>query len=90
MKLSTKISFSMGALTVLIAILAVYLLVQMKSVNEMSTTLAGRNIPVIDLAGKLNNDVSEYRISIRTRPTGSGMKKRWRTGRRKLIPISPN
>ena len=63
MKLSTKISFSMGALTVLIAILAVYLLVQMKSVNEMSTTLAGRNIPVIDLAGKLNNDVSEYRIA---------------------------
>ena len=95
MKLSTKISFSMGALTVLIAILAVYLLVQMKSVNEMSTTLAGRNIPVIDLAGKLNND-PEYRIAETryvlnpTRPTGSGMKKRWRTGRRKLIPISPN
>ena len=63
MKLSAKISFSMGALTVLIAILAVYLLVQMKSVNEMSTILAGRNIPVIDLAGKLNNDVSEYRIA---------------------------
>ena len=63
MKLSTKISASMGALTILIAILAVYLLVQMKSVNQMSTTLAERNIPVIDLAGKLNNDVSEYRIA---------------------------
>ncbi len=63
MKLSAKISFSMGALTVLIAILAVYLLVQMKSVNQMSTILAGRNIPVIDLAGKLNNDISEYRIA---------------------------
>ena len=63
MKLSAKISFSMGVLTVLIAILAVYLLVQMKSVNQMSTILAGRNIPVIDLAGKLNNDVSEYRIA---------------------------
>ena len=63
MKLSAKISFSMGALTVLIAILAVYLLVQMGSVNEMSTILAERNIPVIDLAGKLNNDVSEYRIA---------------------------
>ena len=63
MKLSAKISFSMGVLTVLIAILAVYLLVQMKSVNQMSTILAGRNIPVIDLAGKLNNDISEYRIA---------------------------
>ena len=63
MKLSTKISASMGALTILIAILAVYLLVQMKSVNQMSTTLAERNIPVIDLAGKLNNDISEYRIA---------------------------
>ena len=63
MKLSTKISSSMGALTILIAILAVYLLVQMKSVNQMSTILAGRNIPVIDLAGKLNNDISEYRIA---------------------------
>ena len=62
MKLSTKISASMGTLIVLIAVLAVYLLVQMKSVNEMSTILAGRNVPIIDLAGKLNNDVSEYRI----------------------------
>ena len=62
MKLSTKISASMGSLIVLIAILAVYLLVQMGSVNEMSTLLAERNVPIIDLAGKLNNDVSEYRI----------------------------
>ena len=62
MKLSTKISASMGSLIVLIAILAAYLLVQMGSVNEMSTVLAERNVPIIDLAGKLNNDVSEYRI----------------------------
>ena len=62
MKLSTKISASMGSLIVLIAILAAYLLVQMGSVNEMSTLLAERNVPIIDLAGKLNNDVSEYRI----------------------------
>ena len=40
MKLSTKISASMGSLIVLIAILAAYLLVQMGSVNEMSTLLA--------------------------------------------------
>ena len=53
----------MGALTALIVILAVYLLVQMGDVNNMSTTLAQRNIPVIGLAGKLNNDISEYRIS---------------------------
>ena len=63
MKLSAKISSSMGILTALIAILAVYLLVQMGNVNDMSTTLVGRNIPVIDLAGKLNNDISEYRIA---------------------------
>ena len=62
MKLSVKISSSMGILTILLAVLAAYLLLQMQSVNEMSTILAGRNIPVIDLAGKLNNDVSEYRI----------------------------
>ena len=63
MKLSTKISASMGSLTVLIAILAVYLLMQMQSINETATVMGERNIPVIDLAGKLNNDVSEYRIS---------------------------
>ena len=48
MKLSTKISASMGSLIVLIAILAVYLLVQMGSVNQMSTLLAEKNVPVID------------------------------------------
>ena len=63
MKLSTKISASMGSLTVLIAILAVYLLMQMQSINETATVMGERNIPVIDLAGKLNNDVSEYRIA---------------------------
>ena len=63
MKLSTKIFLSMGTLTVLIAVLAIYLLVQMQSVNEISTILAKRNVPIIDLAGKLNNDISEYRIS---------------------------
>ena len=63
MKLSTKIFLSMGTLTVLIAVLAIYLLVQMQSVNEISTILAKRNVPIIDLAGKLTNDISEYRIS---------------------------
>ena len=63
MKLSTKISSSMGTLTALIAILAGYLLVQMANINDAVTILAERNIPVIELAGKLNNDMSEYRIS---------------------------
>ena len=62
MKLSSKISFSMGTLTVLIAILASYLLLQMQQINSTATVMAERYIPVIDLAGKLNNDVSEYRI----------------------------
>ena len=39
MKLSTKISASMGSLIVLIAILAVYLLMQMQSINETATVL---------------------------------------------------
>ena len=59
MKLSSKISFSMGTLTVLIAILASYLLLQMQQINSTATVMAERYIPVIDLAGKLNNDVSE-------------------------------
>lgn len=63
MRLSTKISASMGTLTVLIAILAVYLLVQLKNVNDTATNLAERNVPVIDLAGKLNNAVSHYRLA---------------------------
>ena len=62
MKLSSKISFSMGTLTVLIAILASYLLLQMQQINDTATVMAERYIPVIDLTGKLNNDVSEYRI----------------------------
>ena len=45
----------MGALTALIVILAVYLLVQMGDVNGMSTTLAERNIPVIDLTLTVKN-----------------------------------
>ena len=62
MKLSTKISYSMGTLTVLIAILAVYLLLQMQQINHAATVMAERYIPVIDLAGRLNNDVSQHRM----------------------------
>ncbi len=62
MKLSTKISSSMGALTVLITILAVYLLVQMQQINNSTTSMAERYIPIVDLAGRLNTDVSEHRI----------------------------
>ena len=62
MKLSTKISYSMGTLTVLIAILAVYLLLQMQQINDAATVMAERYIPVIDLAGRLNNDVSQHRM----------------------------
>ena len=62
MKLSTKISYSMGTLTVLIAILAVYLLLQMQQINDAATVMAERYIPVIDLAGRLNNDASQHRM----------------------------
>ena len=52
----------MGTLTVLIAILAVYLLLQMQQINHAATVMAERYIPVIDLAGRLNNDVSQHRM----------------------------
>ena len=62
MKLSTRIFLSMGILIIFNAVVAVYLLTQMKNVNEMSTIIADRNVPIIDLAGRLSFYVSEYRI----------------------------
>ena len=62
MKLSSKISLSMGVLTILAGILACYLLVQMDAVNGTSTELADQKMPILDLVGKLNGDVPQQRI----------------------------
>ena len=62
MKLSTKISLSMGVLTALAGILACYLLVQMDRVNETTRELADRKMPILDLIGTLNGDVPQQRL----------------------------
>ena len=62
MKLSTKICVSMGLLTLLMAILTTYLLMQMATVNEASTEIADQKMPIVDLAGRLNAEVTQYRV----------------------------
>ena len=58
MKLSTKICVSMGLLTFLMAVLTTYLLMQMATVNEASTEIADQKMPIVDLAGRLNAEVT--------------------------------
>ena len=62
MKLSTKICLSMGLLTVLMAILTIYLLLQMDKVNGASTELADKKIPIINLASQVNYNIAAARI----------------------------
>jgi Methyl-accepting chemotaxis protein len=62
MKLVTKISFGMGMLGVLMALLAGYMLWQMSELNNITSVLAHRNVPVSELAGEINTDTAEYRI----------------------------
>ena len=62
MKLSTKICLSMGLLTVLMAVLTIYLLLQMDKVNDASTELADKKIPIINLASQVNYDIAAARI----------------------------
>ena len=62
MKLSSKISLSMGMLTILASILAYYLLMQMDEINETVAELSDQKMPILDLIGKLNGDVPQQRI----------------------------
>ena len=62
MKLSTKICLSMGLLTALMAILTIYLLLQMDKVNDASTELADKKIPIINLASQVNYNIAAARI----------------------------
>ena len=61
MKLSTKICVSMGLLTLLMAILTTYLLVQMDTVNETAMEIADKKTPIVALAGTLNAQINHYR-----------------------------
>ena len=63
MKLSTKIAASMGSLAVLMGVLGVYLIVQMASVNDVSSLMANRLIPSLANADAMNNAASEYRLA---------------------------
>lgn len=62
MKLATKIFCGMGTLTVLIGILAAYLLTQMSTMNGVTSVLAERNVPVALLAGNVSTDTAEFRV----------------------------
>ncbi len=62
MKLSTKICVSMGLLTLLMAILTSYLLIQMAAINGASTEIADQKMPIVDLAGRLNAEITQYRV----------------------------
>ena len=62
MKLSTKICLGMGLLTALMAILTIYLLLQMDKVNGASTELADKKIPIINLASQVNYNIAAARI----------------------------
>ena len=52
----------MGMLGVLMALLAGYMLWQMSELNNITSVLAHRNVPVSELAGEINTDTAEYRI----------------------------
>ena len=52
----------MGLLTVLMAILTIYLLLQMDKVNGASTELADKKIPIINLASQVNYNIAAARI----------------------------
>ena len=58
MKLVTKISFGMGMLGVLMALLAGYMLWQMAELNNITSVLAHRNVPVSERAGEINTDTA--------------------------------
>ena len=63
MKLSTKIAASMGCLAVLMAVLGIYLIMQMSMVNDVATRLTTRLVPTQNYTNEANNAISEYRLA---------------------------
>ena len=62
MKLSSKISTSMGVLTVLMAGLTIYFIVQLAALNDASREISYRQVALMKLMGEVNNAASEYRL----------------------------
>ena len=63
MKLSVKIAVSMGALAALMAVLGIYLIMQMSKVNDVATGMSQRQMPLVEQMGVINNAASEYRLA---------------------------
>ncbi|EQN48364.1 hypothetical protein HMPREF0326_05766 [Desulfovibrio sp. 3_1_syn3] len=63
MKLSVKIAVSMGALAALMAVLGIYLIMQMSKVNDVATEMSQRQMPLVEQMGVINNAASEYRLA---------------------------
>ena len=63
MKLSVKIAVSMGALAALMAVLGIYLIMQMSKVNDVATEMSQRQMPLVEQVGVINNAASEYRLA---------------------------
>ena len=63
MKLSTKISTSMGLLTILMAGLTIYFILQLSNLNDASGEISYRQVPLMKLMGEINNAASEYRLT---------------------------
>ncbi len=63
MKLSVKIAVSMGALAALMAVLGIYLIMQMSKVNDVATEMSQRQMPLVEQVGAINNAASEYRLA---------------------------
>ena len=63
MKLSTKISTSMGLLTILMAGLTSYFIIQLSKLNDVSREISERQVPLMRLRGEINKAASEYRLT---------------------------
>ncbi len=63
MKLSTKISTSMGLLTILMAGLTSYFIIQLSKLNDVSREISERQVPLMRLRGEINQAASEYRLT---------------------------
>ena len=62
----------MGMLGVLMALLAGYMLWQMSELNNITSVLAHRNVPVSELAGEIKNlSINNFPISLPESDEGS-------------------
>ena len=62
MKLSGKLSLSMGVLTAVLIFLGVFCLYQMDRINDTATVLADRHVPALTYIAEADKLASDYRI----------------------------